>query len=293
MPDSSLLPEQEDLLCRLVEAHNRLLPDREPFHYVKDMTGPADVAILMHSGWPQDSAPVFLDDLDALAEGGYIRRRPLGRGWKFNLRAGAFEHYESRQHPVAEDSKTKAALKPESGEPTLPLPMPLPIEDQPGGGLAKRATGPARVEEPCLPIYCRAITREGVRTLTKVEYDELVKHRSEYDMFIDGSIGEALCRQDKSKPRPAKLTLKAQSILSDFIESRKPMRPRSTRTGSTCLSRDSACRLFERARAKVDVKLGRREHRAFRLHRNAFDPKLKAFEFAPPNDLQYCVIVLA
>ena len=82
-------------------------------------------------------------------------------------------------------------------------------------------------------------------------------------------------------------------MLFDVIEAGKPIRPCETETWGTRSGRASAIRLFERARAKVDVEVRRYEHRAFRLHRNTSDSKLKAFEFAPPDDLDYCFILPA
>jgi len=142
-----------------------------------------------------------------------------------------------------------------------------------------------------LATYCQVFTHEGSRGFSRAQYRELVRNRSMYDMFIDGMTGEALCRRDKAKPGYAKLTPKELGILTDFVVAGKPMRPHSTKTGSDCLSVASARRLFETARKKVDVKLARYEYRAFRLRRNDADPTLNTFEFAPPDDLRYCVIV--
>jgi hypothetical protein len=159
--------------------------------------------------------------------------------------------------------------------------------------LKKTDAKPASAKESRKSAYCRMVTRDGTRTLKKAQYDELLRRRGKYDMFIDAMTGEAMCRQGKAKPCTAKLTPKERGILIDFMETGKLMRPYNTKTGTTCLSRDAACRLFEKARRKVDVRLGRYEYRAFRLHKNATNPTLKAFEFAPPDDLQYCLIVPA
>jgi len=159
--------------------------------------------------------------------------------------------------------------------------------------LKKADAEPALTKKPRAPGYCCVVTREGTRTLSKAQYDDLVTRQGEYDMFIDGTTRDVACRKGKAAPRQAKLTPKELGMLIDYIEAGKRMRPYNTKTGAGCLSRTAACRLFEKARRKVDVKLGRYEYRAFRLHKNATDPKLKAFEFAPPDDLQYCLIVPA
>ena len=103
MSGSNLLPEQEKLLCRLVEARNQHLPERAPFRYMKDYTGAADVAILMHPGWSEDWSPPHLVDLDALALDGYIHRKSLGKAWEFEIARKALDLYGSL-HPREDDA---------------------------------------------------------------------------------------------------------------------------------------------------------------------------------------------
>ncbi len=138
--------------------------------------------------------------------------------------------------------------------------------------------------------YCRIITREKVETLPKSGYEVLVKKRENYGMFIDGITREAFCRDGSSEPQIAKLTARELGILVDVITAGKPICPYATKTGGKSASREAANRLFEGARRKVDVKLGRYKYRAFRLHQKPAGVEYKAFEFAPPDDLQYCVI---
>ena len=141
--------------------------------------------------------------------------------------------------------------------------------------------------------YCVVITREGTRVANKAQYEKLVYASDEYDMFIDGMTRRASCRDGKLKPRTEKLTPKELGILSDFMRVGKSMRPYDTKTGSGCASSSSAYRMFEGARRKVDLKLGRYVYRTFRLHKNPSDRKLNAHEFAPPDDLVYCLILPA
>ncbi len=145
--------------------------------------------------------------------------------------------------------------------------------------------------DPDRDAYCRVITRSGLRRLTKDQYQALLRSREDFDLFIDGMSREARCREGRGAPRVSRLTPKELGILADYLEAARPLRPRATRTGSRCLSSESACRLFEAARRKVDVKLGRYAYRAFRLHRNPTDRRLKAYEFAPPAELTYCLIL--
>ncbi len=141
--------------------------------------------------------------------------------------------------------------------------------------------------------YCHVITREGTRAANKAQYEKLVNASDEYDMFIDGMTRRASCRDGEKKVRTERLTPKELGILSDFIQVGKPMRPYDSKTGNSCASSSSAYRLFEGARRKVDIKLGRYAYRAFRLHKNPRDRKLNAHEFAPPEDLAYCLILPA
>ena len=76
MSDHSLTLRQEDLLRRLVEAYNRLQPDEEPFHYLPDYTGAADLAILQHRGRSEGWTDVYMGDLEALDEEGYCGKKP-------------------------------------------------------------------------------------------------------------------------------------------------------------------------------------------------------------------------
>lgn len=133
--------------------------------------------------------------------------------------------------------------------------------------------------------HCRAVTHEGTRNLGKKEYERLTSGKSSYDIFIDGFTREVA---HKRESRP-KLTAAEFEIVSEYIETRKALRPFGTRTGSA-RSRDAAVKLFENARRKVDIKLGRYEYRAFRLHK-ATDPIMKSFQFDPPKGMTFCLII--
>ena len=143
------------------------------------------------------------------------------------------------------------------------------------------------------PDYCHVITREGAITLPKSGYEDLVKKGGNYGMFIDGMTREASSRDGDGEPKVSKLTAMELGILVDVITAEKPVRLHATKTGSECASSSAAARLFEEARRKVDIKLGRYQYRAFRLQRNPSGPKFKTVEFAPPDDLHYCVITPA
>lgn len=133
--------------------------------------------------------------------------------------------------------------------------------------------------------HCRTVTHEGTKYLSKKQYEKLTSKKKSYDIFIDGFTREVA---HKGKVCP-KLTAAEFEIISEYIESRAVMRPFSTKTGST-RSRDAAVKLFENARRKVDIKLGRYKYLAFQLHK-VTDPKMKSFQFAPPEDIAYCLVI--
>ncbi len=133
--------------------------------------------------------------------------------------------------------------------------------------------------------HCRMITNDGVKQLNKNQYENLVSGRKAYDVFIDGFTREVL-RKGKARP---KLSPTEFVIICEYIESKAAMRPLSTKIGKG-RSREAANKLFENARNKVDTSLSRYEYLAFRTHK-ATEPALKSFQFDPPKDLTYCLII--
>lgn len=114
MSESSLTPEQKELLRSLVEARNRFLPDREPFNYFLPSTGGSYVT-LMHRGFQEDPPDVLLSDLTALEASGYILLKPYDSwGGEFALTGKAPPLYERIQQ--LGDGRVEAAE--ESEEPS-------------------------------------------------------------------------------------------------------------------------------------------------------------------------------
>ena len=108
MSKPSLLPEQEDLLCKLVEAVNRAKPKRELFRFLADHSRAGDFAIVSHPGWlPGPESEAVIGDLNALCDAKYIRLSPMNRGWKFDLTGDALQFYEKRLHPDESKYNTK------------------------------------------------------------------------------------------------------------------------------------------------------------------------------------------
>jgi len=70
-------------------------------------------------------------------------------------------------------------------------------------------------------------------------------------------------------------------VLSSYIEGGKVVRP--TRF-------NSSVKVFETARRKADVRVGRYKWRAFTTHRTAADPKMKEYQFTPASGLRFCLV---
>ncbi|MDH5527833.1 MAG: hypothetical protein OEY97_11060 [Nitrospirota bacterium] len=137
--------------------------------------------------------------------------------------------------------------------------------------------------------YCRAITHESAFTMDADEYKALVARSPEFAVFIDGVTGAATRYHDGKAMPPGKLTAGEFAMIAEYIESRKIMRPTGTKTG-TGKSAETARSLFNSARRKVDIKLGRYEWCCFQT-RKATERGQTAFEFAPPDGIAWCLIL--
>ena len=130
--------------------------------------------------------------------------------------------------------------------------------------------------------YCRAITHEGREFLTKRQYEELAATKSNSDMFVDGFQRRVWKRTVDGKKSEQNLTPAELQLLTSYVEHAKVAKP--TRFGF-------GIKVFETARRKADVKVGRYEWRAFVTHRTPADPEMKEYQFLPPAGLKYCVII--
>jgi hypothetical protein len=144
----------------------------------------------------------------------------------------------------------------------------------------------AAVAKP--PAYCRALTHTDDKQVSLVEYRALASRKSEFDMFVDGTRRRAGKKHENERFEECDITTLEFEMLTEYIETRKSIRPFNTAVGSRT-SLDAAQKTFNNARAKVDFRVGRYSWRAFALLSNS-DPKLKAFEFRPPEGLRFCVI---
>jgi len=142
----------------------------------------------------------------------------------------------------------------------------------------------AETEETALPSdsYCRVITHEGREFLKKHQYEELIEDRSTFDMFIDGFQKKVWKQLLNGKVVQDKLTPAELRILISYVEYGRVAKP--TRL-------DSSIKVFETARRKADVTVGRYEWRAFTTHRTPADPRMKEYQFSPPSDLKFCIVI--
>jgi hypothetical protein len=138
---------------------------------------------------------------------------------------------------------------------------------------------------------CRVLTHKRDRYLSHVQYEKLLARAEGFDLFIDGITKQACSRNGAKKGiRRERLTPAQYVMLGEYIVTRKIMRPVATTLGKKLASAEAALKLFEKARRKVDVKVGRYRYRSFRLLK-ATCREANAFEFSPPKDLRFCLIV--
>lgn len=140
----------------------------------------------------------------------------------------------------------------------------------------------AASEVPLSDSYCRIITHAGSAYLSQQQYDSLLRIE-DFDMFIDGFRKKVWKRRtDKNKMTSERLTIAEFHILTLYIQSGKVAEPRRFNYSS---------RTFESARRKTDIATGRYKWRSFRTHRIPPDLEIKEYQFFPPGDLKYCLVI--
>lgn len=142
----------------------------------------------------------------------------------------------------------------------------------------------AEAEETGSPSdsYCKAITHDGRAFLDQRQYEELLGRSSSFDMFIDGFQKKVWKRSVDGKVNAEKLTPAELQVLLSYVEHRKVAKPARF---------SSSIKVFETARRKADVRVGRYEWRAFGTHRTPADAKMKEYQFCPPCDLRFCITI--
>jgi len=130
--------------------------------------------------------------------------------------------------------------------------------------------------------YCRVISSKFKRSLTREEYESLLKKSEEYDMFIDGHTRKCHKRNEKGKIISSSLTPNERRILTEYIDTGKNMRPAQTKTGVSQ-------KVFSTARSKVDIKTSRYKFRAFTMYEGETS-ETNSYQFNP-KDTKYCLII--
>lgn len=169
--------------------------------------------------------------------------------------------------------------------------------------LAQGAPAPARRERaafvvtPLVPVIAaaeaappvgRRITGQGAEEINREEYLRAASATGEVDLFIDGVARPA--RFTKRLPdgtsSSGQLTDAELRQLVGMITRPGPHRPKEIDR-----TLQDGIKIFETARRKVDVDLGRYRWRAFSLHRSGEDRAAKAFAFTPPAGFRYCLLL--
>lgn len=126
--------------------------------------------------------------------------------------------------------------------------------------------------------------------ITKEEYETLVRERHRYDFIIDGISAQCYKRSDSAhKHRQAHLTVSELELVRDYIVMGGIYSPRRFRRHAGSIEPETAIRLFNSMRQKVDVEIGRGVYTLFHT-RKGRTGRLRAFEFDPPDSVSWLLI---
>jgi hypothetical protein len=141
---------------------------------------------------------------------------------------------------------------------------------------------------PAAPAVGRRITESGSEEITREAYLRAVEAAAEVDLFIDGVARPArFAKRLPDGTRDAgQLTDAELRLLVGMITRPGPHRPKEIDR-----SLQDGIKIFEMARRKVDVDLGRYRWRAFSLHRSGVDRVAKEYAFTPPAGFRFCVLL--
>ena len=161
--------------------------------------------------------------------------------------------------------------------------------DSPGPEPSKHFPSVIETAETKPGHFCTIFTHEGERPLNQNEYRELLSSKSSFEMFIDGIEKQAWTANKGTFTGPKKFNLNELTLIADYIITRKFRRP-ATILKYSPESRANAKQIFKQARKKVDVPLGRKEWRAFKMvESRKCDANL--YGFCPPIGFKYCLIM--
>ena len=133
-------------------------------------------------------------------------------------------------------------------------------------------------------------TDSGLDRWSRAEYEAAVSAPGEYDLFIDAVGRRAWRRCDDHTAEQVTLTDSQLDLLVDLVEAGQPVAPYKTPHGSHSISAQAARKMFDRARAKLDVKGEDGEYTYFHVIRSAADRYLTPCQFLPPSTARYCVV---
>ncbi|MEW6025843.1 MAG: hypothetical protein AB1599_00910 [Planctomycetota bacterium] len=160
--------------------------------------------------------------------------------------------------------------------------------------------------------YSYTITEKGRKNISRKQYEKLLEHENDYDMFIDGVRDNRPCyKKEKGRIKRDCLTPIQFAIIKEYIETGKPRFPGATnavkeyrhasrevkeesggRLDKDKLSDESARDYFEDARRMVDVNLGR--GKGFRAFKRGVEISPSTppdtYQFKPPPGLKYILI---
>jgi hypothetical protein len=146
----------------------------------------------------------------------------------------------------------------------------------------------AKIPKKESDYICGIYTQKGEESLKQNEYSKLIRSISSYDMFIDGITKQAWKKNKGKITGPAKLTVKQLILISEYIKKRNFKRPGSILNYSQG-AQHNAKQIFKTARSKVDVRIGRKEWRAFKMIEYD-ESDSNQYGFCPPAQLKYCLI---
>lgn len=131
-------------------------------------------------------------------------------------------------------------------------------------------------------VHCRAITRQGIVEVGRIEYDLHLSEWKDYDIFVD--LTRRVWHLGKERKR---LTQREYTMIRQYLETRRAMRPKETEAGKMCLSQRAARKCFEEARRKL---LPKNKSEVFQRYDAEDD--YTAYEFSPSPDLRYCLLYI-
>jgi hypothetical protein len=147
-------------------------------------------------------------------------------------------------------------------------------------------------EPTAQPSVCFVIDQDGRRSLSSCEYQELVAHAEEYDLFIDttvtieGGAHRGGRRIEHGKWEEASLTKHEAAALLELITTRKALRVGDFKTVGV----NEVGKVVERGRKKIDQKRGRYEWRS--IHTLGGDvPEAKRWAFKPEASSRWAAVI--